>query len=135
MAEAEEKSGFPWAVRTGDLKGVQNSVEKEGADVNMVSQDTNARTPMHWAADFGHVEVLKYLHAKGGNINAKDAFGITPLLAAVYESHEDAVKFLVSAGADKSVKGPDGLDALGAAEKQAIKDALSARPAPPARRK
>ena len=36
MAEAEEKSGFPWAVRTGDLKGVQNSVEKEGADVNMV---------------------------------------------------------------------------------------------------
>ena len=51
------------------------------------------------------------------------------------QSHEDAVKFLVSAGADKSVKGPDGLDALGAAEKQAIKDALSARPAPPARRK
>jgi ankyrin repeat protein len=50
-----------------------------------VSQDVNRRTPMHWAADFGHVEVLQYLHSKGAQINAKDNFGITPLLAAVYE--------------------------------------------------
>ena len=54
-------------------------------DFPQVSQDVNKRTPMHWAADFGHVEVLRYLHSKGGNVNAKDNFGITPLLAAVYE--------------------------------------------------
>ena len=36
MADHEEKSGFPWAVRTGDLNGVKDAVEKEGADVNMV---------------------------------------------------------------------------------------------------
>jgi hypothetical protein len=36
MAEHEEKSGFPWAVRTGDLNGVKEAVEKEGANVNMV---------------------------------------------------------------------------------------------------
>ena len=40
---------------------------------------------MHWAADFGHVEVLKYLHSKGAKVNVNDNFGITPLLAAVYE--------------------------------------------------
>ena len=50
-----------------------------------ISQDTNKRTPMHWAADFGHTEVLRYLHSKGANVNATDNFGITPLLAAVYE--------------------------------------------------
>eukprot|EP00211_Chloroparvula_japonica_P013604 CAMPEP_0119131818 /NCGR_PEP_ID=MMETSP1310-20130426/10651_1 /TAXON_ID=464262 /ORGANISM="Genus nov. species nov., Strain RCC2339" /LENGTH=125 /DNA_ID=CAMNT_0007122413 /DNA_START=81 /DNA_END=458 /DNA_ORIENTATION=+ len=124
MTEAEERSGFPWAVRTGDLKGVKECVEKEGADVNMVSQDTNKRTPMHWAADFGHVDVLKYLHSKGADPNAKDGFGITPLLAAVYESHEDAVKFLVGVGADKGAKGPDGMTAYEAADKASIKQLL-----------
>mmetsp|Transcript_39523 Transcript_39523/g.62493 ORF Transcript_39523/g.62493 Transcript_39523/m.62493 type:complete len:133 (-) Transcript_39523:69-467(-) len=132
MTDAEEKSGFPWAVRTGDLKGVKEAVEKEGADVNMVSQDTNKRTPMHWAADFGHTEVLKYLHSKGANCNVKDNFGITPLLAAVYESHEEAVKFLVSIGADTNVTGPDGMTAFEAAEKQSIKALL--KPAAPPRR-
>jgi ankyrin repeat protein len=49
-------SGFPWAVKTGDMKGVQVAVD-EGEDVNQVSNDTNKRTPMHWAADYNQVEV------------------------------------------------------------------------------
>jgi len=49
-------SGFPWAVKTGDMKGVQEAVN-DGEDVNQVSNDTNKRTPMHWAADYNQVEV------------------------------------------------------------------------------
>jgi len=118
-----EKSGFIWAVRTGDIKGVQEGLSK-GENVNQVDETVNKRTPLHHAADFGHAEVIQMLIAKGANVNAEDAFGITPLLAAVYEGHTEAVQVLVNAKANVNAKGPDGLTALEAAEKDEVKDIL-----------
>jgi len=48
-------SGFNWAVKTGDLAGVKDAVERDGEDVNQVEASVSKRTPMHWAADFGQV--------------------------------------------------------------------------------
>eukprot|EP01104_Vermistella_antarctica_P014683 TRINITY_DN4674_c0_g1_i1.p1 TRINITY_DN4674_c0_g1~~TRINITY_DN4674_c0_g1_i1.p1 ORF type:complete len:121 (-),score=41.23 TRINITY_DN4674_c0_g1_i1:244-606(-) len=110
-----EDGSFRWAVQTGDLPNVKNAIEKEGENVNAVSEDINKQTPLHWAADYGQLEVMTYLVSKGANVNAKNNFGITPLLAATYESHTSCVKFLLSKGADKAVKGPDGLTAKEAA--------------------
>jgi len=121
MSETNPQENFAWAVKTGDLNSVKSAVEKDGLSANMIEEGVNKRTPLHWAADYGQVEVMRYLVSKGGNINAKDNFGITPLLAAVYEGHEDAVKFLLSQGADKTVKGPDGQTPAQAAEKESIK--------------
>ncbi|ELR14795.1 Ankyrin repeatcontaining protein [Acanthamoeba castellanii str. Neff] len=118
-----EKSGFIWAVRTGDVKGVQDGLSK-GENVNQVDETVNRRTPLHHAADFGHAEVLQMLIAKGADVNAQDAFGITPLLAAVYEGHTEAVQVLVKAKADVNAKGPDGMSALEAAEKDEVKAIL-----------
>eukprot|EP00005_Dracoamoeba_jomungandri_P001316 CAMPEP_0174254968 /NCGR_PEP_ID=MMETSP0439-20130205/4304_1 /TAXON_ID=0 /ORGANISM="Stereomyxa ramosa, Strain Chinc5" /LENGTH=122 /DNA_ID=CAMNT_0015336891 /DNA_START=31 /DNA_END=399 /DNA_ORIENTATION=- len=118
-----EKSGFVWAVRTGDLDGVKEAVAA-GENVNQVDATVNKRTPLHHAADFGQTEVISYLIENGADVNAKDAFGITPLLAATYESHADAVAVLVKAGADKSAKGPDGMTAAEAAETSSVRDAL-----------
>ena len=113
---------YAWAVKTADMASVRAAIETKGLSAN--ETDQNARTPLHWAADFGQVEVMEYLLSKGANVNAKDSYGITPLLAAVYESHENAVAFLVANGADKSVKGPDGMTAKEAAEKDSIKKLL-----------
>jgi ankyrin repeat protein len=62
-----EKSGFIWAVRTGDVKGVQDGLSK-GENVNQVDETVNRRTPLHHAADFGHAEVLQMLIAKGADV-------------------------------------------------------------------
>lgn len=124
-AEDDGKSGFPWACKTGDLVGVQEAVNA-GADVNMVSTDVNKRTPLHWAADFGQLEVAQYLVAQGAKPDAPDNFGITPLLAAVYASHDNVVQYLASLGVDLSVKGPDGMTPLEAAEKASTKEILKA---------
>jgi len=110
-----------WAVKTGDLKNVKEAIEKQGVSPNYVEASVNKRTPLHWASDYGQVEVIEYLLSKGANIEAKDNFGITPLLAAVYEGHENAVKTLLQRGARRDVKGPDGLTPLEAAEKASIK--------------
>src|SRR3989338_5447490 len=115
----EEKSGFNWACKTGDLKGVKEAVEVQKEDVNQVDATVNRRTPLHWAADFGQTAVIEYLLSKGAKVDAKDAYGITPLLAAVYENHADSVKVLVKNKADKKLKGPDGKTALEAAESAA----------------
>jgi len=107
---------FAWAVKTGDLSRVKEFVEKEKKNVNMVEKSVTKQTPMHWAADFNQLEVMKYLVSKGANINAKDAFGGSPLLASVYEGHADIVEFLLSKKADVNVKGPDGKTAKQAAQ-------------------
>ena len=51
---------------------------------------------MHLAADYGQLEVLEYLAAKGADINAKDKHGISVILAAIWEGHTKCVKFLLA---------------------------------------
>ena len=62
-----EKSGFVWAVKTGDLATVQDAVSK-GENVNAVDATVNKRTPLHHAADFGQTEVINFLIQKGAKV-------------------------------------------------------------------
>ncbi|MFP4374136.1 MAG: ankyrin repeat domain-containing protein [Spirochaetaceae bacterium] len=55
------------------------------------------RTPLHWAARQGHVEVVRTLIDNGADVNASDVFGRTPLHLAV--SHPEVVELLLDAGA------------------------------------
>ena len=58
------QSGFPWAVKTGDLVNVKQFIERDGEDVNQVESGLNKRTPLHWAADYGQADVASYLISK-----------------------------------------------------------------------
>merc|ERR1712013_726849 len=78
---------------------------KNITDANMV---INGKYPLNYAADYGQVEVLKFLVSKNADVNKGDKYGITPLLNAIGEGHEDAVRYLLSVGADKSGKAPSG---------------------------
>lgn len=77
------------------------------------SKDSNGYTPIHAAAEYAHLELLKSLILDGGDINIKDNDGDTPLHAC--ESAE-AAKWLVSLGADLTIKNNDGLTPLQKAE-------------------
>lgn len=52
----------------------------------------------------GHVETMKYLHARGANLNAKGYFGGTGLHWAAINGHRAAVEWLLEHGADTTIE-------------------------------
>ena len=81
-----------------------------------MNAEIDGRLPLHYASDYGQLEVIRYLCSKvswlvlqdrehqtsddelwfqGANLNAADKHGISPLLAAVWEGHTSCVKFLL----------------------------------------
>lgn len=88
------------AAQHGDLPEVQCFIEREGADKNI--RNLFGQTPLHLAAQNGHLAVVKYLITQGAEMEVFDDAGKTPLyLAAVtsYSSpgaknHIEIVKYL-----------------------------------------
>ncbi len=69
-----------------------NNFVENGADVKAAEND--GRTPLHWAAEKGHLDVVKYLVEKGADVKAANNDGRTPLNMAARNSHLDVVKYL-----------------------------------------
>ena len=88
--------------RKGDIKLVKKLLN-EGMDVNVTAWGPKSKgvTPLHLAAEGGHLGVMDELLERGANIDArtKGACGWTPLHIAAKERNRDAVKFLVENGA------------------------------------
>ncbi|XP_017839750.1 myotrophin [Drosophila busckii] len=118
----ENDENIIWSIKNGELEVVQSTFSNNEAKVN---DEIKGRFPIHYAADFGHLNVLKYLIKEGADINKKDKHGITPLLAAVWEGHTDCVEYLLEKGADKNGITPDGHSYAEVAEKEEIKSLLS----------
>lgn len=114
-------SDLIWAVKNGDLDKVKEIVAVEGYDLNA---QMDGRSPCHFAADYGQLEVLQYLIGRGADPEAKDKHGISVLLAAVWEGHTNCVKFLIEKGCSKTGTAPDGTSYLDSAEKDEIKSLL-----------
>jgi len=53
------EENYPWAVKTGDIEYVKELVTKKKELVSY--KDNKGRSPIHWAADFGQVEILNFL--------------------------------------------------------------------------
>ena len=56
-------------------------------------------TPLYYASQKGHLEVVKYLKSVGADIHVKDKYGLTPLHFASLNGHLEVVKYLKSVGA------------------------------------
>jgi len=66
---------------------------ENGADPNSCTS-TDKRTPLHWAAQLGHLEMTKLLVSFKANISARDKFGFTPRHLAVEKRHDKIMEFL-----------------------------------------
>ena len=82
---------------TGDLKTVKNSIAS-GYNINEPLSNEKSSL-IHFASQFGHIEIVKYLIKKGANINTKTLQGTTPLHRAVFFKRNEIAKHLIDQGA------------------------------------
>jgi ankyrin repeat domain-containing protein 50 len=75
--------------------GKVDADSKDGAD---------SRTPLSWAARYGHEAVVKLLLEKGTELETKDNYGRTPLSWAAVNGHEAVLKLLLEKGAELETK-------------------------------
>lgn len=125
------------AALNGDCKVVQFLIEKSKCDPN--SKDRHKKTPLHYACENGHTEVVKYLlglpncdkqtalHRAASNgqlkvveclvakcsLLARNEHGNTALHLAVYNNHLEVVKYFIEKqGCDPNIKGEHGCTPL-----------------------
>ena len=60
------------------------------------------------AAEWGQLEVVKYLIDNGADMEAKNNFGATALLYAASNEHLEVCQYLIEQGADLDAKDEDG---------------------------
>lgn len=75
-----------------------------GIGANIEDRSNNWRTPLNWAAYWGHYDCVEYLVSAGANVSTFDSKGMTPLMSATLQGHPRIVQFLLDHGADPLTK-------------------------------
>ncbi|PHQ78081.1 MAG: hypothetical protein COB65_14315, partial [Thalassobium sp.] len=111
------------AAKEGKTTKCQECIAKGGN----IDYNEFGRTPLMWAAYWGHLDTVKYLQSLGADLGAVDKYrGWTPLMMAVLNGHTDMVQYLVSQGAKVDAKDNDGKTALDLADNAEIESILTA---------
>lgn len=90
-------------------EGNKEKVKLVAKNHNINDLDSTGLGPIHWAADRGNVDMLRFLvFDLKADVNLKDQEGQTALHYAASCGHVDIVKYLVEHGADIAVEDQDG---------------------------
>ncbi|OVA14735.1 Acyl-CoA-binding protein [Macleaya cordata] len=93
------------SAREGEIDNLLKYLES-GVSVNL--KDSEGRSPLHWAVDRGHLNIVELLLSKNADVNAQDNEGQTPLHYAAMCDREVIAECLVKKNADTDVKDNDG---------------------------
>ena len=112
------------AAITGDIEAVKQYLDA-GGDVN--AKDEATTTPLYWAADGRHPEIVELLIANGADVNLRSGMVVktkdgsdgeqmaqkiandrTPLDMAIFREHNEIAELLIAKGADANAKGGGG---------------------------
>ncbi|KAG7099826.1 hypothetical protein E1B28_001635 [Marasmius oreades] len=98
------------AAQTHQVGLLRTLVSEDPKLANAVDED--GRTPLHWAASSGSLEIVRILLEHKAEIDKIDVSGWTALHIAVSAGHESTVEELVGSGADVSKRNDKGLTPL-----------------------
>ncbi|CDW57235.1 tankyrase 1 [Trichuris trichiura] len=91
------------AAKAGDLQSVKRILKlSTDCDSILNCRDVEGRnsTPLHFAAGYNRLEVVKYLVESGANLHARDKGGLEPLHNACSYGHYEVTELLIQNGAD-----------------------------------
>ena len=100
---------------TAAEKGDQNKVEAillRDPTLANAHQPNGGRTPLHFAASRGHLEVAKLLIAYRADVNATTNHGATPLHWATTNGHKNVIEVLLANKADINQRDSNGRTAM-----------------------
>ncbi|KAF9615381.1 hypothetical protein IFM89_023032 [Coptis chinensis] len=101
--------------QSGDLIALQNKLEENPSLLNQ-KNDVMAQTPLHVAAGYNNVEILKYLFNFSGpdkvHLEATNMYGETPLHMAAKNGCGGATRLLLDHGAYVEAKANNGMTPL-----------------------
>ncbi|MCJ7454498.1 MAG: ankyrin repeat domain-containing protein, partial [Wolbachia endosymbiont of Homalodisca vitripennis] len=80
------------------------------ANVNLRNED--GMSPLHIAAQYDYLGIVKYLAERGADLNLRNEDGLSSLHFAVQNGHLDIVKYLVERGASVNLQDKDGMSPL-----------------------
>ncbi|VUC26305.1 unnamed protein product [Clonostachys rosea] len=86
----------------------------DDGDLTMVGAPTrsSSRSPLTWAAEEGHREIVDFLLKRDSMVDGMDSDGKRPLSWAALNGHEAIVRSLIENGADTNAQNRDGLTPL-----------------------
>ncbi|XP_007529795.1 ankyrin repeat domain-containing protein 66 [Erinaceus europaeus] len=94
LAKLSDMTKLHQAVAIGDCNTVKKILKKGLCDPNYKDVDWNDRTPLHWAAIKGHVEVMLLLIEYGARPCLVTDVGWTPVHFAAESGHLNVLKTL-----------------------------------------
>lgn len=111
------------AVDEGDVMKARRLLKAPGIDINGVNK--HGESPLHIAAGYGRLHIVRMLHRNGAFIDSQDKQGDTPLYWASRHSHLDVVQYLCQEGATSNAQDKSGETALHVAAKYDHPEVLS----------
>lgn len=121
VARADEVYDICSAAYRGDIPAVEKLL---AANPELIKARSKifGKTPIHYAAGVGNVDMIRFLLTRGAAANDRDNFGNTPLHEAANYGQNGAAEFLLSSGGDINSKTTIGWTPLHYAAAYAQKD-------------